>query len=99
MPLPAPDCAPESLSYEGEAACRLEALAASCPGVSHPVTLPWRDDALDLATFWRQWLSWQATPAQKAGHSTTPACGLAAMAATAPPSAASTRWSAAAGAA
>ncbi|MGP4884450.1 Kae1-like domain-containing protein, partial [Klebsiella pneumoniae] len=26
------DCAPESLSYEGEAACRLEALAASCPG-------------------------------------------------------------------
>jgi hydrogenase maturation protein HypF len=25
------DCAPESLSYEGEAACRLEALAASCP--------------------------------------------------------------------
>ncbi len=60
------DCAPESLSYEGEAACRLEALAASCPGVSHPVTLPWRDDALDLATFWRQWLSWQATPAQKA---------------------------------
>ncbi|PCR01316.1 carbamoyltransferase HypF, partial [Klebsiella pneumoniae] len=33
-------CAPESLSYEGEAACRLEALAASCPGVSHPVTLP-----------------------------------------------------------
>ena len=31
MPLLRPDCAPESLSYEGEAACRLEALAASCP--------------------------------------------------------------------
>ena len=75
------DCAPESLSYEGEAACRLEALAASCPGVSHPVTLPWRDDALDLATFWRQWLSWQATPAQKAwAFHDALACGLAAMA-------------------
>ena len=75
------DCAPESLSYEGEAACRLEALAASCPGVSHPVTLPWRDDALDLATFWRQWLSWQATPAQKAwAFHDALAWGLAAMA-------------------
>ncbi|MDT9971082.1 carbamoyltransferase HypF [Klebsiella pneumoniae] len=75
------DCAPESLSYEGEAACRLEALAASCPGVSHPVTLPLRDDALDLATFWRQWLSWQATPAQKAwAFHDALACGLAAMA-------------------
>ena len=30
------DCAPESLSYEGEAACRLEALAASCPGAQPP---------------------------------------------------------------
>lgn len=75
------DCAPESLSYEGEAACRLEALAASCPGVSHPVTLPWRDDVLDLATFWRQWLNWQATPAQKAwAFHDALACGLAAMA-------------------
>ncbi len=94
------DCAPESLSYEGEAACRLEALAASCPGVSHPVTLPWRDDALDLATFWRQWLSWQATPAQKAWafHDARPV-GWRRWPATAPPSAASTRWSAAAGAA
>ena len=75
------DCAPESLSYEGEAACRLEALAVSCPGVSHPVTLPWRDDVLDLATFWRQWLNWQATPAQKAwAFHDALACGLAAMA-------------------
>ena len=75
------DCAPESLSYEGEAACRLEALAASCPGVSHPVTLPWRGNALDLATFWRQWLRWQASPAQKAwAFHDALACGLAAMA-------------------
>lgn len=73
-------CAPQTLSYEGEAACRLEALAATCEGVSHPVTLPWRDGALDLATFWQQWLGWQANPAQKswAFHDAL-ACGLAAM--------------------
>ncbi len=36
---------------------------------------------LDLATFWRQWLSWQATPAQKAwAFHDALACGLAAMA-------------------
>lgn len=75
------DCAPESLSYEGEAACRLEALAARCSGVCHPVTLPWRGNALDLATFWRQWLRWQATPAQKAwAFHDALASGLAAMA-------------------
>ncbi|HIE9490102.1 TPA: carbamoyltransferase HypF [Klebsiella quasipneumoniae subsp. quasipneumoniae] len=75
------DCAPESLSYEGEAACRLEALAASCSGVCHPVTLPWRVNTLDLATFWRQWLRWQATPAQKAwAFHDALASGLAAMA-------------------
>ncbi|OVX12003.1 carbamoyltransferase HypF [Klebsiella quasipneumoniae] len=75
------DCAPESLSYEGEAACRLEALAASCSGVCHQVTLPWRGNALDLATFWRQWLRWQATPAQKAwAFHDALASGLAAMA-------------------
>ncbi|HDH0724717.1 TPA: carbamoyltransferase HypF, partial [Klebsiella aerogenes] len=75
------DCAPETLSYEGEAACRLEALAASCPGVSHPVTLPWRGGELDLATFWRQWLRWQATPAQKAwAFHDALACGLAELA-------------------
>ena len=73
---PNPDQPRTCFSREG-----LEALAASCPGVSHPVTLPWRDDALDLATFWRQWLSWQATPAQKAwAFHDALACGLAAMA-------------------
>ncbi|WEF29115.1 carbamoyltransferase HypF [Klebsiella aerogenes] len=74
-------CAPDNLSYEGEAACRLEALAASCPGVGHPVTLPWRDGELDIAAFWRQWLGWQATPAQKAwAFHDALACGLAEMA-------------------
>ncbi|POT56402.1 carbamoyltransferase HypF [Citrobacter amalonaticus] len=60
------DCAPVSLSYEGEAACALEALASRCAGVEHPVTLPLNASQLDLAVFWQQWLNWQATPAQRA---------------------------------
>ncbi|AWT21281.1 carbamoyltransferase HypF [Klebsiella michiganensis] len=73
-------CAPLTLSYEGEAACRLEALAATCEGVDHPATLPWRDGKLDLATFWLRWLSWQASPAQKAwAFHDALARGLAAM--------------------
>lgn len=60
------NCAPESLSYEGEAACALEALASQCAGVKHPVTLPLAGHQLDLATFWSQWLNWQATPAERA---------------------------------
>ncbi|HFQ8225722.1 TPA: carbamoyltransferase HypF [Citrobacter freundii] len=60
------NCAPESLSYEGEAACTLEAQASQCAGVKHPVTLPLSGNQLDLATFWSQWLNWQATPAERA---------------------------------
>jgi len=59
-------CAPLQLSYEGEAACRLETLAAQCAGVTHPITLPLCGQTLDLAIFWRQWLNWQASPAQRA---------------------------------
>ncbi len=59
-------CAPATLSYEGEAACALEALAASCDGVTHPVTMPRVDNQLDLATFWQQWLNWQALVNQRA---------------------------------
>ncbi|MDA8477465.1 carbamoyltransferase HypF [Citrobacter sp. Awk 4] len=59
-------CAPASLSYEGEAACALEALASQCAGVAHPVTVPVSGNQLDLATFWSQWLNWQATPAERA---------------------------------
>ncbi len=55
-----------ALSYEGEAACMLEALAATCDAVQHPVTMPVTENRLDLATFWRQWLNWQATPAERA---------------------------------
>ena len=59
-------CAPAQLSYEGEAACRLEALALRGGPVSHPVTLPVRDGELDMATFWQQWLGWQASAEQRA---------------------------------
>ena len=59
-------CAPEQLSYEGEAACQLEALAMRCESVAHPVTLPLNGNRLDLATFWSQWLNWQAEPGARA---------------------------------
>lgn len=55
-------CAPLTLSYEGEAACRLEALAATCAGVEHPL----QSEQFDLAEFWPSWLAWQANPAEKA---------------------------------
>lgn len=59
-------CAPETLSYEGEAACRLEALAERCAGVAHPLTLPLREGRLDLARFWQLLLEWQAEPQARA---------------------------------
>ena len=59
-------CAPESLSYEGEAACTLEALASQCAGVEHPVKIPVSANQLDLAVFWQQWLNWQATAPERA---------------------------------
>ena len=73
-------CTTETLSYEGEAACRLEALAATCQGVVHPVTMPVVGKQLDLATFWQRWLSWQAAPAEKAwAFHDALACGVADM--------------------
>ncbi|MCU6668817.1 carbamoyltransferase HypF [Enterobacteriaceae bacterium H4N4] len=59
-------CAPAQLSYEGEAACRLEALALNTAPVSHPLSLTIVNDQLDMATFWQQWLGWQATDAERA---------------------------------
>lgn len=62
--------APDKLSWEGEAACRLEALAQRVRNVEHPVTLPLRHSIqgvqLDLAIFWQQWLDWPASPAARA---------------------------------
>ncbi|MFK8257134.1 carbamoyltransferase HypF [Erwinia sp. AnSW2-5] len=63
-------CAPDTLSWEGEAACRLEALAHQAQSEAHPISIPLLHTAnghfLDLATFWQQWLNWQAAPAARA---------------------------------
>lgn len=52
------NCAPLQQSYEGEAACRFEALASQSGECCHPVTLPVIEGKLDMATFWQQWLNW-----------------------------------------
>ncbi|CNI73641.1 carbamoyltransferase HypF [Yersinia mollaretii] len=58
---------PSSISWEGEAACLLEALAGQSAQSIPPVTLPLGDDnQLDLATFWQQWLAYDASPADRA---------------------------------
>ncbi|ECG8607786.1 carbamoyltransferase HypF [Salmonella enterica subsp. salamae] len=73
-------CAPALLSYEGEAACALEALASQCTNVEHPVTMPLNGAQLDVAVFWRQWLNWQAAPAQRAwAFHDALACGFATL--------------------
>ncbi|EJZ7018480.1 carbamoyltransferase HypF [Salmonella enterica] len=73
-------CAPASLSYEGEAACALEVLASQCANVEHPVTMPLNGAQLDVAVFWRQWLNWQAAPAQRAwAFHDALACGFATL--------------------
>lgn len=73
-------CAPASLSYEGEAACALEALASQCANVEHPVTMPLNGAQLDVAVFWQQWLNWQAAPAQRAwAFHDALACGFATL--------------------
>ncbi|NKI75932.1 carbamoyltransferase HypF [Dickeya sp. CFBP 2040] len=53
-------------SWEGEAACWLEAQARQHQDDAPPVTLPLFANQLDLATFWRQFLAYHATPADRA---------------------------------
>lgn len=60
------DCAPETLSYEGQAACLLEALAGTGESTQHPLTLPFENNTLNLRIFWQQWLNWSAAAAEKA---------------------------------
>lgn len=64
------------ISWEGEAACRLEALAQQSKVSRHPVVMPLIamplidmplvGMTLDLSTFWRQWLAYKADPAERA---------------------------------
>ncbi|MDA5523643.1 carbamoyltransferase HypF [Yersinia kristensenii] len=55
-----------AISWEGEAACLLEALAWQSSRTVPPVTMPLHDNQLDLGTFWRQWLAFDAAPAERA---------------------------------
>lgn len=78
-------CAPQTLSWEGEAACRLQALAQSAQGQPHPITVNLLKTAtglvLDLAGFWQQWLHWQAPrPARAWAFHDALAQGFASMA-------------------
>lgn len=78
-------CTPQTLSWEGEAACRLEALARQAKGQPHPITLRLLPTekrlTLDLAGFWQQWLQWQAPrPARAWAFHDALAQGFASMA-------------------
>nr|WP_206286019.1 carbamoyltransferase HypF [Yersinia kristensenii] len=55
-----------AISWEGEAACLLEALAWQSSRTVPPVTMPLHDNQLDLTTFWQQWLAFDASPAERA---------------------------------
>jgi hydrogenase maturation protein HypF len=57
---------PAAISWEGEAACKLEALAWRSGQKHHPISIPLRGNQLDLAAFWQQWLTYDATPADRA---------------------------------
>lgn len=58
---------PQRITWEGQAACQLETLALSSPSIDSPVTMPLLDNlTIDLASFWQQWLSWNASRARKA---------------------------------
>ncbi|WOB81094.1 carbamoyltransferase HypF [Providencia sp. PROV114] len=53
-------------SWEGEAACQLEAIAMKSPVTTHPVTMPLVGQQLDLHTFWQQWMTYCAPKPQRA---------------------------------
>ena len=67
------DIAPTIVSWEGEAACHLEALANTSSlaiqaqsAVNIPVKMPLIGNKLDLAYFWQSWLNYHAPAADKA---------------------------------
>ena len=65
--------APTIVSWEGEAACHLEALANNSSFATHPksavnipVKMPLIGNKLDLAYFWQSWLNYHASVEDKA---------------------------------
>ncbi|MEH2921326.1 carbamoyltransferase HypF [Samsonia erythrinae] len=59
-------CITQTQSYEGEAACRFEALARNCDAVDHPVRLPCHNGQFDMPAFWQGWLNWRAPDSERA---------------------------------
>ena len=63
-------CATQTTSWEGQAACRLEALAQRARQKVHQVTLPLiagtSGSKLNMRVFWQQWLDWQAPDCERA---------------------------------
>ncbi|ELY3433943.1 carbamoyltransferase HypF [Cronobacter sakazakii] len=73
--------APDAQSYEGEAACRLEALALRHGPVSHSVTLSLNGNAFDMPAFWASLLAFDAPAGARAwAFHDALASGLAALA-------------------
>ena len=68
---------PDKLSWEGEAACRLESIAMQSHFFTQlekqtnnilniPVKMPLKENKLDLTTFWQTWIDYQASIYDKA---------------------------------
>jgi len=57
----------DRIEYEGQAACRLEALAASCINLpTEPLDIALKGYQLDMTSFWQQWLNIAGSEAEKA---------------------------------
>ncbi len=62
----------EKLSWEGEAACHLEALATQSPLAKNKTTIditvkmPIKENKLNLAIFWQSWLAYEGSKEDKA---------------------------------
>ncbi|EPR9083620.1 carbamoyltransferase HypF, partial [Cronobacter dublinensis] len=73
--------APRAQSYEGEAACRLEALARRHSAVAHSVTLSLSGGEFDMPAFWASLLAFDAPSGARAwAFHDALAGGLAALA-------------------
>ena len=56
----------DAISWEGEAACKLEALASRSVNKPAHIQIEIVDNLLDLKTFWQQWLTYQASDEDRA---------------------------------
>lgn len=56
----------DAISWEGEAACKLEVLASRSVNKPSHIVMALAGNQLDLGTFWQQWLAYQAPKEDKA---------------------------------